>query len=277
LKPVTVEDQVKWDVSPYRVTPEAHVDLSAIDPDAELAPGKKTVKAAQRELIQRLDQLQYLLYAEHRRRLLVVLQAPDTGGKDSTIRRVFGPLNPQGVKVTSFKVPTPVELAHDYLWRVHRRVPAAGEIGIFNRSHYEDVLVVRVHRLVPENTWRARYQQIVEFERYLAQTETVIRKFYLHISRDEQKKRLGARLDDPRKRWKMSRADLAERRYWDQYAAAYEEALSRTSTSWAPWYVVPANRKWVRDYIVTAVLVAALDELGLQLPRAPELRNVRLE
>jgi len=268
---------VDVDIGRYQVAPEQEVALAAIDSRQRISPGKKAIKDRQQGLLQRLSDLQYLLFAEHRRRLLVVLQAMDTGGKDSTIRRVFGPINPQGVKVTGFKVPTAEELAHDFLWRIHQRVPGAGEIGVFNRSHYEDVLVVRVHQLVPENVWRERYRQIVDFERHLVRTGTVIRKFYLHISRDEQKKRLETRLHNPRKRWKMSRADLAERQHWDHYIAAYEEALARTSTRWAPWYVVPADRKWVRDYIVASVLVSTLEDLDLQLPPAPKLDDLTVD
>jgi len=276
VKDEKADGVAKSDIDQYRVKPGQKVALAGIDSRQKIPPGKKAIKERQQGLLQRLSDLQYLLFAEHRRRLLVVLQAMDTGGKDSTIRRVFGPINPQGVNVTGFKVPTADELAHDFLWRIHRRVPGAGDIGVFNRSHYEDVLVVRVHQIVPENVWRKRYRQIVDFERYLVQTGTVIRKFYLHISRDEQRKRLEARLQNPRKRWKMSRADLAERQYWDHYIAAYEEALVRTSTRWAPWYVVPADRKWVRDYIVASVLVSTLEDLDLQLPLAPKLDDITL-
>ena len=200
----------------------------------------------------------------------MVLQAIDTGGKDGTIRHVFDGTNPQGVKVASFKRPTPVELAHDFLWRVERQTPGNGEIAIFNRSHYEDVLVVRVHGLVPEERWRRRYDHINDFERRLADEGTTILKFFLHISKEEQRERLQARLDEPHKRWKFSRGDLKERALWDDYQAAYEAVLSRTSTEWAPWYVVPADRKWYRNLVISSALVDTLDTLDPQYPEPEE-------
>jgi PPK2 family polyphosphate:nucleotide phosphotransferase len=196
----------------------------------------------------------------------MVLQAMDAGGKDGTIRKVFTGVNPQGVRVSSFKAPTDEELAHDFLWRIHQRTPAHGELGVFNRSHYEDVLIVRVDELVPEPVWRARYEQIRDFESMLAASGTTIVKFFLHISPDEQAERLQARLDDPSKRWKFAAADLDVRKHWDAYQAAYEEAISETSTEDAPWYVIPADRKWYRNWAILQVLLATMAELDPQFP-----------
>jgi PPK2 family polyphosphate:nucleotide phosphotransferase len=201
--------------------------------------------------------------------LLVVLQAMDSGGKDGTIRRVFEGVNPQGVRVANFKAPTSSELAHDYLWRVHQKVPATGEIVIFNRSHYEDVLVVRVMGLVPEDRWQRRYDHINAFEKILADEGTTILKFYLHISKEEQAERFQARLDNPKKRWKFNAADLDHRRRWGDYMAAFEAVLSRTSAAHAPWFVVPANHKWYRDLVIAETLVDTLEGLDLRYP-SPE-------
>jgi PPK2 family polyphosphate:nucleotide phosphotransferase len=202
--------------------------------------------------------------------VLIVLQAMDTGGKDGVIRRVFDGVNPQGVRVAGFKVPTPEELSHDYRWRVHKMVPGSGEMVIFNGSHYEDVLVVRVHELVPREAWKNRYRQINEFERILAENGTTILKFFLHIDKDEQKARLQARLDEPDKRWKFSLGDLNERKLWPKYMKAYEDALSKTSTDYAPWYIVPANRKWYRDLVISSVLVETLEKLDMKYPQPEE-------
>jgi len=202
--------------------------------------------------------------AEHR--VLVVLQSRDAGGKDGTVRHVFGALNPQGTKVTSFGEPTPPELAHDYLWRVHARVPGDGEIMVFNRSHYEDVLVARVRQLVPDSRWSRRYRQIRDFERMLADEGTTIVKLFLHISDDEQRARLQARIDDPAKQWKITAADLADRVRWDEYRVAYEDALARTACERAPWYVIPADRKWYRNLAVARVMVQTLAGLDLHFP-----------
>ncbi len=238
-------------------------DTGPFDPDHG---GKRDGKRRRDRLRTRLSELQRLFYADGRYALLVVLQAMDTGGKDSTIRRVFSGVNPQGVDVTGFKVPTPEETAHDFLWRVHAHAPAKGRIGVFNRSHYEDVLVVRVKELVPETVWRPRYGAINAFERELAACGTIIRKFYLNIDRDEQKERLQERLDDPEKHWKFNPADLRERARWDAYMEAYEEAITQTSTDHAPWTVVPARRKWYRDLVVLETLVQALEGLDLRYP-----------
>ena len=252
----------------YCVEPGSRVDLSEWDPNDESAFPVKKKEGRKRllELNEQLEELQELLYAEQKHKVLIVLQATDTGGKDGTIRHVFEGVNPQGVRVAGFKKPTPEELAHDYLWRVHKQVPGKGEIVIFNRSHYEDVLVVRVHSLVPEDVWSKRYDQINDFERMLADEGTTILKFFLHIDLEEQKERLQARLDEPHKHWKFNPADLEERKLWPQYMQAYEEALSRTSTSYAPWYVVPANRKWYRNLVVGTVIVETLAGLNMQYP-----------
>lgn len=255
----------------YRIAPGTRVDLAAMDPrDAGAFAGSKDDGEERLgALNERLEELQELLYAEGRHKLLIVLQAMDTGGKDGTIRHVFDGTNPQGVKVASFKKPTAEELDHDYLWRVHAHTPGSGEIVIFNRSHYEDVLVVRVHSLVSEERWSRRYRHINEFERLLADEGTTILKFFLHISPEEQAERLQARIDDPSKHWKFSVGDLDERKRWDDYIAAYEAVLSETSTDWAPWFVVPADRKWYRNLVVASVLVDTLEGLDMSFP-APE-------
>jgi PPK2 family polyphosphate:nucleotide phosphotransferase len=252
----------------YRVEPGTKVDLAAIDPEdrAAFEGGKKAGKERLDELGERLEELQELFYAEGKHKLLVVLQAMDCGGKDGTIRSVFDGVDPQGVRVARFGKPTQLELDHDYLWRVHPHAPARGEIVLFNRSHYEDVLVVRVHELVPEETWRRRYDHINAFEKLLADEGTTIIKLFLHISQKEQKQRLRERLEIPSKRWKFSKQDLAERALWPSYIAAYEEALSRTSTEWAPWYIVPADSNWYRNLVVSAVLVDTLESLDMSYP-----------
>ncbi len=224
-----------------------------------------------------LEPLQELLYAGHQHSVLVVLQGMDTAGKDGTIRRVFEGVNPQGVRVAQFRVPTPIEAGHDFLWRIHAQTPEKGEIVIFNRSHYEDVLAARVHRLVTEATWRRRYREINEFEQLLVDSGTRILKFYLHLSEEEQKRRLKARLDDPTKHWKFSASDVAERRLWPKYVRAYEEAVEQTSTKEAPWYIVPSDRKWFRDLVVCTVLVEALRSLKMKFPPLPpEFKGERL-
>lgn len=255
-------------VERYRVPPSQPVRLADWDPNDKslFEGGKKEGKQALRDLNERLAQLQELLYAEGKHKLLIVLQAMDTAGKDGVIRHVFKGVNPQGVEVANFKVPTPIELAHDYLWRVHQRTPASGQIVIFNRSHYEDVLVVRVKNLAPPERWSRRYHHIVEFERLLAEEGTTILKFYLHIDLDEQKKRLEARRDDPTKQWKFNPGDLEDRKLWPQYMEAYEDAISRTSTEWAPWFIVPANRKWYRNLVISQVIIDTLEKLDMRYP-----------
>ena len=216
--------------------------------------------------IARLDELQNVLWAEKRRALLIVLQAMDAGGKDGTIRHVMSGVNPQGCRVTSFKRPTEIELNHDFLWRVHQAVPAKGEIGIFNRSHYEDVLVARVHKLVPESIWSKRFDQINDFERLLKENQVTTLKFFLHISKDEQRKRLQKRLHDPAKQWKLQLADFEERKYWRAYIEAYEDVLTRCSTAEAPWFVIPANKKWFRNLAVSSIVAETLEAMKLKFP-----------
>ena len=255
----------------YKVEAGTQANLAERDPAdrSEFAGTKQDGETATIQLNKRLEELQEMLWADHRHRLLVVLQAMDTGGKDGTIRNVLEGVNPVGVRVSSFKRPTDPELAHDYLWRVHPHVPGDGEIVVFNRSHYEDALVVRVHDLVPTSRWEKRYRHIVEFERLLTDEGTTIVKFFLHISKEEQRLRLQARIDDPTKHWKFAMADLDERKHWDDYQRAYEDAISSTSTASAPWYVVPADRKWYRDLVVSSVLVDVLEKMELRYP-APE-------
>ncbi len=242
----------------YRVEPGARIKLADYRPDQDGGLDKERGRARFAELNSELDTIQEQLYAAGQHSILVVLQGMDTSGKDGAIRKVFQNMDPQGCRVESFKVPTEEELAHDFLWRIHRVTPRRGMLAIFNRSHYEDVLVVRVHGLVPEQTWRARYEQINHFERLLAASDTIICKFFLHISRDEQEQRLLAREQDPTKAWKLSAGDWRERRHWDAYTDAYEDALSRCSTEDAPWYIVPANRKWYRDLAIAEALVERL-------------------
>jgi PPK2 family polyphosphate:nucleotide phosphotransferase len=256
----------------YRVQPGSRVDLSRFDPGSTKGfKGKKAdAETVLLSLNDKLEALQEALWAERKHKVLVILQGMDTSGKDGTIRQVFEGVNPLGVRVASFKVPTEEERAHDFLWRVHPKMPGSGEMVIFNRSHYEDVLPVRVLNLAPPEVWRPRYEQINDFERLLAETGTTVLKFFLHISKDEQRERLQARLDDPAKRWKFRKGDLADRARWDDYIEAYEDVLSLTSTQWAPWHVVPADKKWYRNLVVATVLVEALEDLDIKLPEPEE-------
>ena len=256
---------------PLCVAPGKKIRLG--DFDADYTGGIKNKKQAQAELddnIAVLADLGYRLYAESRRSLLLVLQGMDTAGKDGTIRHVMQGFNPQSCQVTSFKQPGIDDLAHDFLWRISRAAPRKGFVGIFNRSHYEDVLVVRVHNLVPKEEWQSRYERINQFEQMLAEGGTTIVKVFLHISKQEQQRRLQSRLDDPKKRWKFSRADLAERRYWDDYQRAYEVAMTRCNTKHAPWYIVPANRKWYRNLVISRILRKTLEKMAPQYPPAEE-------
>ncbi len=242
--------------------------LKKIDPD-DLGKWKNSKDKAKQKLVdlrEELADLQEVLYAEGKHKVLIVIQAMDTGGKDGTIRAVFEGVNPQGVRVASFKVPTAQELAHDYLWRVHQKVPGKGELVIFNRSHYEDVLVVRVHGLIDDKEARRRFNQINDFERMLAQQGTLILKFFLHISKDEQRERLLERIDIPSKQWKFNPGDIKERELWGAYMKAFQNAIAATSTDYAPWYVVPANRNWYRNLIVASVIVDALKGLKMKYP-----------
>jgi PPK2 family polyphosphate:nucleotide phosphotransferase len=245
------------------------VRLSKIDPDGTGGLTKKKACARVAELREQINELQEKLYAEHKRSLLVIFQAPDTGGKDGAIKALCFGTNPAGLELARFREPTQAELDHHFLWRADRVVPARGMIGIWNRSHYEDVLVVRVHKLVPKKIWKARYNQINRFEEMLTRNGTTIVKFMLHISKDEQKKRLQARIENSRKRWKFSPADLRERPLWDDYQDVYEDAINRCSTSFAPWYIVPANHKWARDFAVINIVSRYLKKMK---PRYPKLR-----
>jgi PPK2 family polyphosphate:nucleotide phosphotransferase len=251
----------------FCVKPHSKVDLSKWDPAETLdLEDKQAAKALLKKTLPKLSDLQYRLYSENKRAVLIVLQAMDAGGKDGTIRHVMGPLNPQGCPVTSFKAPTEEEREHDFLWRIHKAVPRRGEIGIFNRSHYEDVLVVRVHNLVPKNIWSKRYKQINDFEKHIAANGVHILKFYLHISKDEQLERFKARIEDPRKHWKVNPQDFEERKYWDDYMAAFEQALEKCSMSYAPWYIIPANKKWFRNVVISQILLETLESFDMKYP-----------
>ncbi len=258
----------------YRVNPDSKLTLSHLAPgdtgDYEKTDqGKEKAKAVTRKLTGKLSELQERLYANGNRALLIVLQGMDTSGKDSTIKQVMSGVNPQGCKVVTFKTPSAEELGHDFLWRVHQKAPSKGQIGIFNRSHYEDVLITRVHGLVSDKVIRQRFDQIKEFEELLFENGTVILKFFLHISKDEQKKRLEERMSNPEKRWKFNDADLAERRLWEKYIEAFETMIAATSTDQAPWYIVPANHKWYRNLVIADHIVNALKGMKLKTPPAP--------
>jgi PPK2 family polyphosphate:nucleotide phosphotransferase len=253
-----------------RVKSGTRVRLSKLDPGVTYGWTKESAAPELERQLDRLADLQDRFWAEAKRSVLVVLQGIDAAGKDGTINKVMEAFNPQGCPVTSFKVPSAEELAHDFLWRVHKAVPRKGEIGIFNRSHYEDVLVVRVHDLVPKSVWSKRYDQINEFEEHLVENGTTIVKLFLSISKDEQRERFQARYDDPTKRWKFSMGDLAERERWDDYQAAFDEAISKTSTDAAPWYVIPANKKWFRNLAVASILGDTI--AGLR-PRYPAVAD----
>lgn len=252
---------------PFLVPAGKRVNLSDYDPGyTGDYRSKRETKPNLARNVKRLQELQEVLWAEGKHALLIVLQAMDAGGKDGTIKHVMRGVNPQGCQVTSFKVPTEEERDHDFLWRIHKAVPRRGYIGLFNRSHYEDVLVVRVHNLVPEDMWSERYEQINHFEKLLAESGTTIIKFFLHISKEEQKERFEARLQDPAKNWKFSMGDVEERAYWDDYMRAFEDALSKCSTPWAPWYVIPANHKWYRNLAVSRIIIDTLEKLDMRYP-----------
>lgn len=250
-----------------RLAPHQSVtDLSTLPAD-DFHGGKDKALEKTEQLRRHLVDWQERLYAEGRRKLLVVLQAMDTGGKDGLISKVFSGVNPLGVRVARFQAPSEAEMARDYLWRVHEVVPAKGEIGIFNRSHYEDVLAVRVNKLVPKTVWSRRYEHIRAFERMLSDEGTHILKFFLHIDRDEQRKRLQARLDDPEKHWKFDLSDIRQRGFWDEYMQAYTQAIHETDCEHAPWYVIPADRKWYRDYVAMSIIVQTLEQMDPRFPK----------
>ena len=254
-------------VDEFLVPAGKRVRLKDFDPAFKGRHSKGRALRKTQELCLRMDELQQKLFAERKRSLLICLQALDAGGKDGVIKHVIGSMNPDGCDVANFKEPTPEELAHVFLWRVEAKTPKRGEVGIFNRSHYEDVLIVRVHNLVAKEVWSKRYEQINDFERRLALNGTRILKFFLHISREEQLKRFEQRLDDPAKRWKISESDYTEREYWDDYAQAYEEALARCNTEDAPWFVVPADHKWFRDLVISEIIVTTLESMDIQVPK----------
>jgi PPK2 family polyphosphate:nucleotide phosphotransferase len=251
----------------FIVEPGRKVRLAKIDP-SYTGKHESNEKAAPqiRKHLERMGKLQYLLYADGDQSLLVVLQALDAAGKDGVIRHIFSGINPQGTLVFGFKQPSKIESAHDFLWRIHLCAPAKGQIVIFNRSHYEDVLVVRVHDLVPRSVWSKRYDLINDFEKMLVQNGTRVLKFYLHISPEEQLARFAQRLDDPARNWKISESDYSERELWPKYISAYEDAMEETSTKHAPWFVIPANHKWFRDLAISQIIADTMDEMGLKLP-----------
>jgi PPK2 family polyphosphate:nucleotide phosphotransferase len=260
-----------------RVRPGSHVSLKDSDADRVFGWEEHAAESELQAIRPRLEKLHYELFADGRHALLVVFQGMDGGGKDGTIRNVISAFNAQGCTVTSFKAPTPEELAHDFLWRVHRHAPRRGEVAVFNRSHYEDVLVVRVRELVPRAQWQARYRQINEFESLLCHNGVHVVKIFLHISRDEQRERFEDRLRDPRKQWKFNPGDLEVRKQWSAYRRAYEDALSRCSTEHAPWYVIPANRKWFRNLAVARILQHTLEGLPLRFPEPTyDPRKIRI-
>ena len=259
-----------------RVEPGSAAKIAERDPDDKLGTDKHDAEKRLEKLIDRIDELQYRLYAEDRHSVLLVLQGLDAAGKDGVVRRVFQGVNPAGVEVTSFKVPAGPETQHDYFWRIHAALPARGKLGVFNRSHYENVVAVRMHELAPEEVWRRRYEHIREFERMLVDEGTSVLKVFLNVSREEQRRRFQERLDDPEKRWKFRRDDLNVRERFDEWLGAWEEALNETSTEWAPWYVVPADRNWVKALAVAELVASTLERLDPQLPE-PEAGLESLE
>ena len=263
----------------FLVKPGTKIKLKDFDPSyTGRYEQKEEISAEFIKLNEKLLKFQEILFAQHKHKILVILQGMDTSGKDGTIRNVFRGVNPQGVRVASFKVPTEAELERDYLWRIHQEVPKKGEIAIFNRSHYGDVLVVRVHNLVHPKVWKRRFAQINDFEKMLTEEGTTVIKLFLHVSKGEQKKRLQARIDNPNKNWKFDLKDLDERKYWDNYTKAYEDVLSKTSTDWAPWYIVPSDRKWYRNLTVSRIIVKTLQQMDLRYPTSAEkLNNISVE
>ena len=252
----------------FIVKPGTKVELSDISPDytGKLKSKEEATQLLEKNLV-RIAELQEILYAESKRSLLVVMQAMDAGGKDGTIKKVFGAMNAQGCNVVSFKAPTEEERKHDYLWRIHKALPGKGLVTIFNRSHYEDVLIARVRKLVPEDVWKKRYDEINAFEKFTTENGTHILKFFLHISKKEQLKRFWDRVNDPSKYWKISESDYTEREKWKEYQEAYEDALSKCSTEKAPWYVIPADKKWFRNAIISQIVVDYLEGLKMQMPK----------
>jgi PPK2 family polyphosphate:nucleotide phosphotransferase len=254
-------------VKKFRIPPGKGVRLDDFDPAFKSKHSKSQALRRTQELCEKMSELQQKLFAERKRSLLICLQALDAGGKDGVIKQVIASMNPAGCDVANFKEPTAEELAHDFLWRVEAKTPGRGEVAIFNRSHYEDVLIVRVHNLVPKEIWSKRYEHINNFEQLHVESGTRILKFFLHISKEEQLKRFEQRLDDPTKRWKISESDYSEREYWDDYVRAYEDALAKCNTEDAPWFVIPADHKWFRDLAVSEIIVATLESMDIQVPK----------
>jgi len=254
-------------VKDFRIAPGGHIRLADISPSRKAKYQKREALKKIEQLRLKMNDLQQRLFAERKRSLLIVLQALDAGGKDGVIKHVIGSMNPDGCHVANFKEPTQQELSHDFLWRIEAQTPAKGEIAIFNRSHYEDVLIVRVHNLVSKSVWSQRYDQINDFERRLNLNGTHILKFFLHISKEEQLARFDQRLDDPAKRWKISESDYSEREYWDDYLRAYEDAFARCNTDGAPWFVIPADHKWFRDLAISEIIVSTMEEMNFQVPQ----------
>ena len=251
----------------FLIKPGSRVRLKDFDPQFSAKhESKKSSHKIVCKLQQQMDALQFQLYAEQKRSLLIILQAPDAGGKDGVVRHVLASMNPQGCRVVGFKQPSSEEIAHDFLWRVEHQTPRRGEVVVFNRSHYEDVLIVRVHDLVPKEVWSGRYAQINDFERRLVANGTHILKFFLHISKEEQLERFKDRLDDPARHWKISEADYSERKCWDAYESAYEDALSKCSTDGAPWFVIPSDHKWFRNLAISKIIVETMENLGIRVP-----------
>jgi PPK2 family polyphosphate:nucleotide phosphotransferase len=250
---------------PIKVT--SKIKLKDFSPDYHEGLDKDKTREKTEELCQRIGELQHLLYADAQHALLILLQGMDTSGKDGTVKHVLDAVNPAGVETANFKSPSREELAHDFLWRIHKAVPRYGNIGVFNRSQYEDVLVVRVLKLQPEEVWRARYEQINHFEKILCENQVTVLKFFLHISKEEQAERLKARLADPKKNWKFDPEDLRMRAHWDNFSKAYEDAINLCSTKYAPWHIIPANHKWYRDYAVSKIVVKALEDMNLSWPK----------
>jgi PPK2 family polyphosphate:nucleotide phosphotransferase len=261
---------------PIKIT--APIRLKDFNPNYHEGRDKDETREETEKFCRRIGEFQDLLYAEHRRSVLILLQGMDTSGKDGTVKHVLDAVNPAGVETASFKAPSSEELAHDFLWRIHHALPKNGNIGIFNRSHYEDVLVVRVFKMVPPNIWRGRFEQINAFEKYLTENNVVLLKFFLHISKDEQARRLQARIDDPTKNWKFQTEDLKMRPYWDQFQKAYEDVINRCSTRSAPWFIIPANHKWYRNFIIAKIISKTMEGMNLQYPAPrPELAKLKVK
>lgn len=251
----------------FQIKPGSHVHLKDFDPQfSDKHEDKKSSRKTVRKLQRKMDALQFQLYAEQKRSLLVILQAPDAGGKDGVVRHVLASMNPQGCRVVGFKQPSALELAHDFLWRVEQQTPRRGEVAVFNRSHYEDVLIVRVHDLVPKDVWSKRYEEINNFESRLVANGTHILKFFLHISKEEQLERFKDRLDDPARHWKISESDYSERKFWDAYESAYKDVLEKCSTGGAPWFVIPSDHKWFRNLAISQIIVETMENLGIRVP-----------